>query len=193
MIPDIIRKKWLNVLILIILFIWIFSLFVVPFTIKANSVRYVNGHSTFLDNMEKWEKLPVYQKIIYQIGDILCHQYDERSFILNSNQTPVCVRCIAIYIGLFLGIFYTLFIPNNINHKEYLFYILPFKTREFLIKRIGIKFLPILLIILFLLPVAVDGLIQLFSSYESNNFLRIITGLPAGSIGGILLGSLINT
>jgi len=34
---------------------------------------------------------------------------------------------------------------------------------------------------------------QLFTSYESNHMLRILTGLPAGWMAGVLLGDIVNT
>jgi uncharacterized membrane protein len=57
----------------------------------------------------------------------------------------------------------------------------------------GDDFFPIVLIGLFLLPIALDGGLQLITYYESNNILRLITGFPTGWIGGILLGALINS
>ena len=47
--------------------------------------------------------------------------------------------------------------------------------------------LTIPIIILCLLPIGLDGTIQLFTDYESTNPRRIITGLIAGVATGIAL------
>lgn len=188
-----INEKWPNLLFIILLLIWIISLFIAPLMVSKNTIGELNGCSNLINYGYIWADLPLYPRIIYTIGDFACHQINTRSFYINGNQMPVCVRCVAIYFGFLCALVYTLFIPNNQNHRRYFFHTLPNRWRNSAINIFGEKFLPFILIFLFLLPVALDGGIQLFTDYESSNITRILTGIPAGWLGGILLGALINT
>ncbi|MFH1402928.1 MAG: DUF2085 domain-containing protein [Candidatus Altiarchaeota archaeon] len=84
-----------------------------------------------------------------------CHQITYRSFIFNGIQQPVCSRDIGIYVGGVLGLA-TVFFRRR----------LPEFTRS-------IKFT-----IICFLPIVVDGFTQtVFHMRESNNILRLLTGL----------------
>lgn len=45
----------------------------------------------------------------------LCHQIQERSFVLLNHSLPVCSRCTGIYIGFFLGTVIFPFMKSNLN------------------------------------------------------------------------------
>jgi len=47
------------------------------------------------------------------------------------------------------------------------------------------------IVVLGLLPIAVDGFTQLFGWRESTNELRVITGAPGGFVGGLLVGAML--
>ena len=51
------------------------------------------------------------------------------------------------------------------------------------------------LVILGLMPVAVDGFWQLLSNgaYESTNLKRYLTGIPAGWVAGLLVGVMVKS
>lgn len=81
-----------------------------------------------------------------------CHQMPERSFFYKGYQFPICARCTGILLG-YICAFIFLFL--NIHIKLYL-------------------------CIIFIIPMTLDGLIQLFTSYESNNLKRLLSGFMAG-------------
>ncbi len=69
-----------------------------------------------------------------------CHCRAERSFFLNGKQFPICARCTGELVGiLLLGISYAMYRP------------------------------PILYALIFLIPMILDGSIQLLTKYESTN------------------------
>lgn len=84
-----------------------------------------------------------------------CHQRADRSFIICNHQFPICARCTGIMVGNIIAI------------------IVPFFIRT-----------PLWLIV-FVIPLIVDGTIQRLTKYESNNFKRFITGL-LGGFGGLV-------
>ena len=92
-------------------------------------------------------------KGVYYFGDWECHQHASRSFFLHDNQMPVCARCTSIFLFIGLTAFFLMFF------------------------RVRISFL---LIVLLIVPMGLDGTIQLVSSYESTNIIRFITGALAG-------------
>jgi uncharacterized membrane protein len=89
---------------------------------------------------------------IYFVYQYFCHQLPERSFFIFGHQMAYCERDTAIYTGAFvLGLLYA-------------------KTRR------RWTALPWWGFALFLLPVFVDGSVQLVSTYQSTWSLRILTG-----------------
>lgn len=91
-----------------------------------------------------------------------CHRMPERSFFWKGKQFPVCVRCTGIHIG-YLTFPLFLFSVFTLN----------------IWWTIGL-----------ILPTYIDGLTQAFFKRESNNFIRVTTGLMAG-IGGMSLVAII--
>jgi uncharacterized membrane protein len=86
----------------------------------------------------------------------ICHRIPERTFNIRGHYFPVCSRCTGFYIGAFT---YFVFV--------YFFYV------QYTISLIVIAFF-------MLLPTFYDGLSQLTGSRESNNILRLSTGLMGG-------------
>ena len=90
---------------------------------------------------------------------IRCHQMPSRSFFIGSYQFPLCARCTGIMVGRLIAL---LLFP------VFLFFVdVPLLS--------ALIVLPILLV-----PLAVDGLVQKFTSYESTNFRRMVTGILWG-------------
>lgn len=80
-----------------------------------------------------------------------CHCRTERSFFLNGRQFPICARCTGELVGiLIVGITYGMYHPQ------------------------------ILYAVIFLIPMILDGGIQLLTTYESTNIRRFLTGLFFG-------------
>ena len=79
-----------------------------------------------------------------------CHQRADRSLFYHGYQLPLCARCTGIAIGHFTAFF------------------------------IGFIHTFPLAIAFLMIPMAVDGTIQYFTKYESNNFKRVVTGLLYG-------------
>ena len=83
---------------------------------------------------------------------LYCHQRPERSFFLGGYQFLVCARCTGLFLGYAAGLI------------------------SFLA---GLR-LPWQLLLLLGLPCAADGLLQYYTSYESNNGKRVVSGFLFG-------------
>lgn len=79
-----------------------------------------------------------------------CHQMPERSFFIKDYQFPLCARCTGIALGHIAALL-----------------IAPFHTYRY---SIGV----------FTFPLAIDGTAQYITSYESNNYKRVISGFLYG-------------
>lgn len=105
----------------------------------------------------------VYESIsyfIYYLFSFICHQQPSRSFFLFEYKFAVCARCTGIYLGALIAvIIYSLF--KEIDETK-----TPSKWP----------------LIISLIPIGIDGLGQLIGLWESNNFLRLITGFIFGFV-----------
>ena len=91
-----------------------------------------------------------------------CHRLPERSFFWRGKQLPVCARCTGIHMGY-------------LSFPLFLF---------------SICTLNIWWTIAFILPTYIDGLTQALFNRESNNILRVTSGIVAG-IGSMSMVSII--
>ena len=80
-----------------------------------------------------------------------CHCLDERSFHYKGKKFPICARCTGELVGIFVSLFSCFFFM-----------------------------LPVWVCILIMIPLIVDGTVQMFTKYESNNLKRVITGFLFG-------------
>ncbi|WP_452224547.1 DUF2085 domain-containing protein [Lacinutrix chionoecetis] len=101
-----------------------------------------------------------------------CHQIPERSFFFKGKQFPLCSRCTGINLGYF---------------------ILPFFI-------LGLISIPLWWSVAMVFPTYIDGTIQAYTKYQSNNTLRFTSGIISGigtmslvSITGIAIGNFILT
>jgi uncharacterized membrane protein len=152
-------QKW-KLTMLAIFVAWLAVLLIAPLSLPSGSVRDLSGSVGRLDNPAQEARMNPFADAVYTMGDIECHQIAERSFYLNGNELPVCSRDIGISVGLLTGMFIGLIYVRRIN---------PF------------------LLALGLIPILLDGGLQSVSSYQSNNTLRLVTGIIAGVAAALLL------
>ena len=109
-------------------FFFLISFFLVPFYLPEDSVPKLSGRANAFDyhsddgwgniqtsgngdvghNQSKygefvWSDLDPYAAFIYGFGDLNCHTKAERSWEINGNQMPVCVRDVGIFLGIAIG------------------------------------------------------------------------------------------
>jgi len=146
-----------------ILLFFTISLIVAPLFLPPNSVDFGKGSPVGTNDSQKERdnvSMTGYIAFLYWQGDVNCNLIASRSFFLNGNQMPVCSRCLAIYAGMAVALL--------------------FSTRRFYpIKGWGL--------ILGLVPMGMDGGLQLFGFYESNNPIRVLTGFLGGATVGLAL------
>ena len=169
---------------------------------RANAIDYAFEHSWGNNGHEEggsvghdqslhggkfaWSELNPVWALAYGFGDINCHQKHERSWEINGNQMPVCARDIGIFSGFSLGCLF--FLLRGFNRWTVRDTFLSVFNDERLIEvyENDRRMMAMLLIMgIGLIPMGIDGSTQLLlNSYESNNLLRIITGLGSGFVGG---------
>ena len=144
----------------VLLWGWLSLLLFSPYMIDNGSTGDLSGVVGKYDNRDVIEEMNFLAKFIYYVGDLNCHQLSHRSYSYNDNQMSFCARDTGIFLGLVLGFMYA--------------------SRKKII-------LTLPLVIATLLPIGLDGTIQLLTDYESTNPKRLITGLIAGVVTGIAI------
>jgi uncharacterized membrane protein len=174
--------------------VWTASLFICPFTVPSGSVAGLVGGANVIDHESLWATLPVYPRIIYTIGDAQCHQLYYRSFSLNGNQLPIDERMTSMYVFANLGLVAAIFARPSTSTGQVMLSSLP----EFLrrrVSKVGSERAGAFIVVLGLIPMAIDGFTQLFkvNGYESTPLARVGTGALAGYVGGLLIGAMLVT
>jgi uncharacterized membrane protein len=165
-------------------------MFIAPISLEPGTVSDLDGTANIVDYEHKWDKLPSYHKAVYYFGDLNCHQKWYRSFTINDNQLPVDARMTSIFIFANVGLLMVMFTRSSMDLADIIFNIFPQRVRNSVIKYMSPSIFIVIIIALALLPVAIDGYTQLLTSYESTNLKRVLTGISAGWIGGIIFGAM---
>lgn len=151
----------------VILIIWFIGNIITPYLAPANTINFGNDGIVGADDNAGYIATieSGIARFFYHAGDANCHQRAERSFFLHGNQMPFCARCTSIFLGLAIGAALLIFFSLELH---------------------------IFWILLGLVPMALDGGIQLITSYESTNLMRFLTGSLAGIVTGIALGYIVS-
>jgi len=156
---------------LIIVSFWFLGNVASPYLAPAGTINLGEDGLTGInagleDNADQIDEIDsAFARIFYNAGDANCHQHASRSFFLNENQMPFCARCTAIFFGIVIGVAILMFLVIELN----IFWLLA-----------G------------LVPMGLDGGIQLLTEYESTNVLRAITGSIAGITAGLAIGYIVS-
>lgn len=101
------------------------------------------------------------EEIVFFLGRAICHQIPERTFNINGHYLPVCARDTGIYIGIFSSLLYLYVSKRNCADM------IPNKKNSFIL-------------LLCSMPLIIDGFGSYLHVYETNNVLRLSTGILFG-------------
>ena len=166
---------------------WLAAMTIAPATLAPGSVTDLDGHENRLDHAERWMALPPFHGAVYAVGDILCHQKAWRSFEIGGNQLPVDERMTAIFLAAAPGIAIAMTLPVSPYLSRALDALLPARWRSQGLRHAARKWT--LLIVLCLLPAAIDVAWENMLLRESTTALRVMTGAVSGVAGGVVLGA----
>lgn len=102
-------------------------------------------------------------EILHFFGQAICHQLEERSLQVSGDALAVCARDTGIYIGIFSTLIYLHFSKRK---------------QSITIPSITVSFL----LLLFLIPLIIDGLGSYSHLFDSNNPRRLLTGIAFGFV-----------
>lgn len=140
-----------------------------------------------------WTELPTSHAIAYAFGDLNCHNLAERSWTVNGNQMPVCVRDLGIFSGLVVaGAIVHRRSVNRWTVTDTALSILPSTWQDEIYRRRWRHAAFYGFAALTVLPLGLDGFTQLLTDYESTALVRMLTGIPFGVGLGLLFGALLN-
>lgn len=87
-----------------------------PFMAPYGSFRGLDGSPGFIEG--GWQGHGA-AGFAYAMGDLLCHQQEARSFILNGSQLPICMRDTGIAIGLPFGFAACLLLDRRLRDNRF--------------------------------------------------------------------------
>ncbi len=172
---------------------WCLSFFLAPLAIPPGTFAFQVGTANQMNHWDIWRNLWIYPQAVYAFGDIQCHQLWFRSLWVNGNQLPMCARMTSMYIFANFGLVAAAFATPSTSASRVMVDAMPAWVRQRL-ARYSPERGAGLIVLVGLLPIAVDGFYQLFSQYthyESANLTRILTGVPGGFVGGLLIGAML--
>lgn len=117
----------------------------------------------------------------YAFGALVCHQLPDRSFTIAGNQFPVCERCLAVELGMVAALAAAVLVAPRGGFVTALSAFLPGRLRS----RADVLATGVAL----MLPMVLDGGLQLATAYVSATPQRLLTGFLYG-IGqaGVVIG-----
>jgi uncharacterized membrane protein len=133
----------------------------------SNTIKDLSGSVGIFDNKNVTWHMAFPWNYIYTFGDVWCHQKSERSFFINGNQMPVCARCFGIFLGVPIGICFSILSKTKIDKNIHKKFLIPLIS--------GYS------------PLAVDEAGQLAGLWHSTNIIRMLTGISAGLAFGFIL------
>ena len=148
------------------------------------------GHNQSMYGEFAWGELDPYAAFIYGFGDLNCHTKAERSWEINGNQMPVCVRDVGIFLGIAVGGF--LFSRKGFNRwtiRDTFLSLLPDRTMGTIYKNDRRMLAMLTIAAVLAIPMALDGFTQMLTSYESTAMMRMLTGTPFGVLIGIFMAA----
>ena len=153
----------INLVIYVICVTWLLIILITPAAQDQNTIRF--GDNGLVSQDEYFHQIEEIEnpfiRTVYHSGDDMCHMKKSRSLFINSHQMAYCARDLGIFFGFALGAALVTFV------------------------RIDLRWW---MLLIGLVPIGLDGGIQLVTSYESNNILRILTGSLAGVVTMLALG-----
>ncbi len=102
-------------------------------------------------------------EILNFFGKAICHQIKERSLLVSGETLSVCARDTGIYLGIFSSLAYFILFKRN---------------TKLTIPSTKVSFF----LLLFMVPMMVDGMGSYSHLFESNNARRLVTGICFGYV-----------
>ena len=122
---------------------------------------------------------------LYAACQIICHQLPERSFLVCGVPMPVCVRCLGLTIGTFLaaGVGFAILPRGDLLEKLRHYFFLPNRTNPWIL---------VAVLLMFAVPMILDGFSQIIFPYTSHELTRFATGLIFGYFRGCIILSILS-
>lgn len=97
------RPRTLKIAFLIVFSLFLLLSFILPLVNQNGSITQLDGSAAVIDHPDKWGSLDPVSCIVYGAGDFICHQEMSRTYVLNGNEMPICVRDLGLLIGFIIG------------------------------------------------------------------------------------------
>jgi len=86
---------------------FLFLMLIIPLLYPYGSFTGLDGKASIIEHWDDIAFADPLSRAVYWLGDMLCHQEEARSFIINGSQMAFCQRDVSILTGLAAGLFLT--------------------------------------------------------------------------------------
>lgn len=184
--------------VLILSIVYTASNFVAPLSIAPGEAAGLDGLANRVDNGNVYNTMWAYPQVVYYLGDAQCHQMASRTIWLNGNQMPMDARMTSIYLFANFGLLSAIVAAPSTSIAQGIVNAMPKRVQAWGRLHLGPTVFAGLIVVLGLLPVAVDGFAQLLTAesaapYVSTNEKRVLTGIATGWVAGLLVGVMIKS
>ena len=94
-------------IVLIALAIFLIPMIIIPLLYPHGFISELDGSIGVIDHASLWDELDPFSGTLYAIGDYLCHQQMNRSFIINGSEVALCIRDFSVLCGMLIGLILT--------------------------------------------------------------------------------------
>ena len=162
------------IILLIAASVFFIPAFVLPFTQPLGTLLGLDGSINVMDHSDIWDSIGAVSGFYYGLGDMICHQEQSRSFVLNDNQMYVCMRDISILGGFILGLVLTMVKDmslSRISKAEKVILLLLFLSTllEWAVEKLADVDLPVSRCVTAIVTGAVTAIVLIYLINRTNN------------------------
>lgn len=94
-----------------------------PFMAESGTLRGLDGNIAMIDHRDIWNELDILTGAVYSFGDLICHQMESRTLLLNGNEMPICLRDLSILLGFAFGCLISMFVRDEEIRSKMIWYV----------------------------------------------------------------------
>ena len=97
------RTELPTIILILVSSLFFISALALPFVNTSGLLTGLDGSINVMDHSDLWAQLDVISAFFYGLGDMICHQEQSRTFMLNGNEMYICIRDFSLLTGFIIG------------------------------------------------------------------------------------------
>ena len=97
------RTELPTIILILVATLFFIPALVLPLVNTSGLLTGLDGSINVMDHPDLWAQLDVVSAFFYGFGDMICHQEQSRTFMLNGNEMYICIRDFSLLTGFIIG------------------------------------------------------------------------------------------